>query len=135
MSNEKSFVRSNPGRIVSASVALGLIGGGASGWFGPGTSTAVFALSFILATMFSVLALFLAVEEFAGAAILGSILLPEAGFLAALGAGLASEAHSPLSFVFVFAGCAFLAFAIRSPASAPAETPGTTTRTTPAHAS
>ena len=109
-----SFINSTSGRLISFSLALGLIEGGVSVHLSAPTSLYVMASSVFVAIVGCVAALELAADDFEYEAIMGAILLPVFLFLYAIGLGVSMTFHPTWSYGFIAVGVASLIVGVRS---------------------
>ena len=109
-----AFINSTSGRLISFSLALGLIGGGASVHMAETTSLYVMCASIFLAIVGCVAALQLGVDEHETPSLMGAILLPFFLFLYVIGLGVSTKFYPSWSYGFIALGLASLLVGLRS---------------------
>lgn len=114
MNPSKSFLSSTSGRLMSSSISLALLGGGAAALLQQPVSLYVMSLSSILAVVGCIAALQLAVEEFPNHVLVSAIALPILLFLFAIALGFVMNHYTPGGYALLSLGAAALFVAIRS---------------------
>ena len=107
------FAQSVSGRIMAASFAVALVGGGISTQLEAPTSLYVMALSIFVAIAANIVGLALALEDFLFEAMLSAIGLPVALWLYAIGLGWITTYHPAAGYALTAAGLFSLGIALR----------------------
>lgn len=114
MNPSQSFLSSTSGRLISTSISLALLGGGAASLMQQPTSLYVMSLSSFVAVVGCISALELAIEDFPGHALLSIIALPILLFLYAIGLGFVMTHFTSGGYALLALGAAALLVAVRS---------------------
>jgi hypothetical protein len=109
-----AFTRSTSGRLMTLSLSLALIGGGASALMQPDMSMYVMNGSLFAAVVAGVASMQLALDEFPSHTVLSLILLPFALFLYVVGLGVMKAYYPAMAYVPLVLGLLSLAFLLRS---------------------